>query len=207
MSYLVETEVKEAAEVKANTASEDKPKESEQAQKMPEAHKGIKNIFAKQKESAQKEMGVDKVKELTETLQRLQAEFENYQKRNAKQNEAYKEYANAKVIEEILPVLDALESGMSHSKDLEVVHEQLFGILKKNGLSKIDAKVGKEFNHDTMECLMREKVEGCADNSVAQVMLSGYLLNGKVLRAAKVSVNVLEKEKNDAGIVDKKPSA
>lgn len=185
-------------EDKTDKTSETVSKETMQPQKAPEHQKGIKNIFAKQKESAPKEMSVDKVKELTETLQRLQAEFENYQKRNAKQNEAYKEYANARVIEDILPVLDTLEAGMSHSKDLAIVYEQIFGILKKNGLAKIDAKAGKEFNHDTMECLMSEKVEGCADNTVAQVMLTGYLLNGKVLRAAKVSVNVLEKEKESA---------
>ena len=187
----------ETIEGKADAQKENASEGEVQSQKTAEQYKGIKNIFAKQKEGAQKELGADKVKELTETLQRLQAEFENYQKRSSKQNEAYKEYANAKVIEDILPVLDTLEAGMSHSKDLAIVHEQLFTILKKNGLAKIDAKRGKAFNHDTMECLMQEKAEGCADNSVAQVMLTGYLLNGKVLRAAKVSVNVIEKEKKE----------
>ncbi|VVB75399.1 Protein GrpE [uncultured archaeon] len=194
--------VKEGAiDGKANNAKESTPQEQTAAQNGAQAqdtHKGIKNIFAKQKETPQKEVAVDKVKELTDTLQRLQAEFENYQKRNTKQNEVFREYANAKLMEELLPVLDALESGMAHSKDLAIVYEQLFGILKKNGLAKIDAKKGKEFNHDIMECLMQEKNAECADNSVAQVMLTGYLLNGKVLRAAKVSVNVLEKEKEPA---------
>ena len=135
-----------------------------------------------------------KIKELTETLQRLQAEFENYQKRSTKQNEEYKVFANAKLIEELLPVLDALEQGMQHNKELVVMHEQLFGILKKNGLQKIHVKSGQMFDHDKMECLLQEKNDKFCDGAIASILLTGYLLNGKILRLAKVSVNVREKK-------------
>ncbi|MFA6065011.1 MAG: nucleotide exchange factor GrpE [archaeon] len=133
-----------------------------------------------------------KIKELTETLQRLQAEFENYQKRNAKQNEDYKVLANAKLIEELLPVLDSLEVGMKHSRDLVIVHEQLIGILKKNGVAKIKAEKGNAFDHDKMECLMQETNPSLKDGVVASILMDGYLLNGKILRLAKVSVNNLD---------------
>lgn len=195
---MAEKGIDEKVEEKTNPQKENQKQETVSEEESTQNQKGIKGIFAKQKEVPKKELGEEKVKALTDTLQRLQAEFENYQKRNAKQNEAFKEYANAKLVEELLPVLDALEAGMSHSKDLAIVHEQLFGILKKNGLVKISVQNGKEFNHDTMECLMQEKNRGCEDNTIAQVLLNGYLLNKKVLRAAKVSVNVLEKEKNVA---------
>jgi molecular chaperone GrpE len=138
-----------------------------------------------------------KVKELTETLQRLQAEFENFQKRQAKQNDDFKCYANGKLIEELLPFLDSLEVGMKHSKDLVIVHEQILGILKKNGVTKIKAESGNEFDHDSMECLMQECVPNLKDGVVAKVLMSGYLLNGKILRAAKVSVNTLVVKKED----------
>jgi len=136
-----------------------------------------------------------KIKELTETLQRLQAEFENFQKRNIKQNEDFKIIANAKLIEDLLPVLDSLEVGMKHSKDLVIVHEQLIGILKKNGVIKIKAEKGNNFDHDKMDCLMQETCANLKEGVVANVLMDGYLLNGKVLRLAKVSVNTLEVKK------------
>lgn len=135
-----------------------------------------------------------KVKELTETLQRLQAEFENFQKRTAKQNEEYKSFANAKLLEEILPVLDSLENGMAHNKELKHVYEQLFLVLKKKGVLKINAEKGQKFDHNTMECMFSEKIPGQKDDTVAKVLVNGYLLNGKILRTAKVSVNVLGKD-------------
>jgi molecular chaperone GrpE len=145
-----------------------------------------------------------KIKELTETLQRLQAEFENFQKRQAKQNDDFKCYANAKLIEELLPVLDSLEVGMKHSKDLVIVHEQILGILKKNGVTKIKAESGNNFDHDSMECLMQETIPSLKDGVVAKVLMSGYLLNGKVLRAAKVSVNAVSAGTLGAGSLEKK---
>jgi molecular chaperone GrpE len=144
-----------------------------------------------------------KIKELTETLQRLQAEFENFQKRTYKQNEEYKTYANAKLIEEILPVLDALEQGLTHNKELVLIYEQLFGVLKKNGLKKIPAERGMKFDHNLMECLMQEKDEKLKDGAVVKVLISGYLLNGKILRPSKVSVNETNCEKESNGELNK----
>jgi len=139
---------------------------------------------------------VQKIKDLTEMLQRLQAEFENYQKRSSKQNEDYKLYANAKLAEEVLPVLDALEAGMQHDKNLAVVYEQLAGVLKKNGIHKIKAGRGMRFDHDKMECLLSEKILGQKDGTIVNVLISGYEMNGKILRPSKVSVNVLSLTEN-----------
>ncbi len=138
-----------------------------------------------------------KVKDLTITLQRLQAEFENYQKRNIKQNEEFRTLANARLIEEMLPVLDSLEQGMKHDKALVIVHEQLYTILKKNGLAKIHAERGMKFNHDKMECLMQETDASLKEDAVVNVLMAGYELSGKILRLAKVSVNALKA--NNAG--------
>ena len=139
-----------------------------------------------------KEVYEAKIIELTDTLKRLQAEFENYQKRNSKQNDEFRVFANAKLIEELLPVLDSLEIGMQHNKDLVIVHEQIYGILKKNGLTKISAQKGQKFDHDKMECLMQEKNPALKEGVIANILMNGYLLNGKILRLTKVSVNSLE---------------
>ncbi|MCX6800983.1 MAG: nucleotide exchange factor GrpE [Candidatus Diapherotrites archaeon] len=140
------------------------------------------------------------VGELTETLQRVQAEFENYQKRVQKQNEEFRQYANSKLMEEILPTLDTLEQGVIHNKGFVGVQKQIMQTLGKNGLEKIAVKEGDDFDHETMEAMMRESNEKIGDGRVAKVLLGGYKLNGKILRHTKVSVNKLEKkneEKNE----------
>ena len=138
-----------------------------------------------------------KIKELTETLQRLQAEFENYQKRSAKQNSEFVVVANASLMEQLLAVLDSLESGMQHNKELAPIQEQLYSTLKKNGLQKMEIKEGVVFDHNKMDCLMQECNEKLREGEVAKVLLNGYALNGKVLRHAKVSVAKAFEKKNE----------
>lgn len=190
----------------AKVQNEAKTSETQKEQAQKEQAENPKKSFFWNKSSApnaneQKVEGQDKpkpmdsetrIKELTETLQRLQAEFENYQKRSARQNDEYKVFANAKLIEELLPVLDSLEAGMVHNKELVIVHEQIIAILKKNGVEKIKAEKGMNFDHDKMECLMQEKNDKLKDGAVANVLIAGYKLNGKILRLAKVSVNILD---------------
>lgn len=158
-----------------------------------EARKG-RVLPKKNTEQGQSGASQQKIKELTEILQRLQAEFENYQKRTAKQNEELIKMANANLMEELLLVLDSLEQGMQHEKSLALVYEQLYSILKKKGLQKIRAERGMDFDHNKMECLMQEKNSELAYGKVCNVILSGYELNDKILRPAKVSVNIEEKK-------------
>lgn len=134
-----------------------------------------------------------KIKELTETLQRLQAEFENYQKRTTKSNNEYKEFANASLIEQLLPVLDTLEQGVKHNKEFALIYEQLYSILKKNGLEKINICEGENFDHEKMDCLIKED-SGFAEDKIVKVILNGYLLNKKILRPVKVSISSGKKE-------------
>ena len=171
----------------------------------------VLGIKAAKEASVPKENPQIQIKELTESLQRLQAEFENFQKRNSKQNDEFKVFANAKIIEDLLPVLDSLEQGMQHSKDLVILYEQINGILKKKGLEKILIKKGMPFNHDEMECLLQESDPKLPIDSVVNVLMNGYKLNGKILRLARVSVNNFDKkciininEKNSEKVVEGK---
>jgi molecular chaperone GrpE len=170
------------------------PKVNEQEQKEENDEQKQKGEKSHSKEAVEilKEVG-----ELTETLQRVQAEFENYQKRVQKQNEEFRQYANSKLMEEILPMLDTLEQGVIHNKGFVGVQKQIMQILGKNGLEKMVIKEGDDYNHETMEAMMQESNEKIGDGKVAKVLLGGYKLNGKILRHSKVSVNKLEK-KNDA---------
>jgi len=128
----------------------------------------------------------NKEKEYLERLQRLQAEFENYQKRVAKERIENLINANAKLITELLPILDDFELSLEHNKDEGVVliYESLRNLLKEQGLEEIDNT--KSFNPEIHEALIYEEGE---DNKILGVIQKGYTLNGKLLRASKVKIS------------------
>lgn len=138
----------------------------------------------------------EKIAELTLDLKRLQAEFENYIKRSQKENNEFKEFASANLVSDLLLVLDSLEQGIKHNSEFTSVYEQLFSILKKNGLEKINVNVGDEFDHNTMDCLMQESNELLSEGVVAKVLSTGYKLKGKILRTTKISINKKEEKEN-----------
>ncbi|MFA5763409.1 MAG: nucleotide exchange factor GrpE [archaeon] len=144
-----------------------------------------------------------KIEELTIDLKRIQAEFENYQKRSEKQNMEFRQYASASIISDLLPVVDSLEQGIKHNKELVLVYEQLLSILNKSGLKKIEVNVGDEFDHENMECLMQEESE-LADGKVAQVLSTGYMLKDKILRLTKISISKKKENKKECKEKDEK---
>lgn len=151
-----------------------------------------------EKKVVQKDKKDLKIEELTNDLKRVQAEFENFQKRIDKQNCEFKEFASAKLIEDLLPVLDSLENGIKHNKEFVQVYEQLFSILKKNGLEKIVVNIGDNFDHEIMDCLMQEKNNSFNEGVVVQVLSTGYKLKGKILRTTKISINKKDIKQNNS---------
>jgi molecular chaperone GrpE len=139
----------------------------------------------------------EKIEELTNDLKRLQAEFENYQKRNDKTNQEYKQYAHADLISELLPVIDSLEQGIKHDKEFTQVYEQLMAVLKKKGLERIEVNVGDDFDHEIMDCLMKEENKELEEGKVVNVLSTGYKLNGKILRTTKISINKKSEEESE----------
>jgi len=138
-----------------------------------------------------------KIEELTDALKRLQAEFENHKKRIAKENLELIKCASEQLIKKLLPVLDSFEQALKNkdSKEfvsgVELIYSQLFSVLKEEGLSHIECK-GKKFDPYTQEVLLQEKSE--KDNIVLEELQKGYLLNGKVIRTAKVKIGKKEEE-------------
>jgi len=134
----------------------------------------------------------DKVKELTETLQRLQAEFENSQKRLEKEKQDFLQFAKKDMITKILPILDNFELALKNTdnkeefqKGIELIYAELYSMLEKEGIKKIEAK-GK-FDPHQHEALMAEESDK-EKGTIIQELQKGYLLNDKVLRTAKVKV-------------------
>ena len=118
---------------------------------------------------------------------RLQADFQNYRKRAATQIADDVDRATGRLVEEILPVLDACEAAFAHGVDgIEPIWSKLIGVLQKEGLEAMDLQ-GKPFDPTEAEAVMHE--EGDVDEPiVAEVMRTGYRWKGRVLRAAMVKV-------------------
>ncbi len=141
------------------------------------------------------------VKELTETLQRLQAEFENAEKRREKEKREFLGYANAAFVRELLPFVDSMEqavknaekAGAGHEKErkgLELLHKQLMDILTRHGLQEIRA-VGAKFDPTVHDVMMNGNDAAKEDGVVLEEFQKGYKLRELVLRPAKVKVNKL----------------
>ena len=124
--------------------------------------------------------------ELRVTAQRIQADFENYRKRVLRQQTEHLERASEGLVSKLLPVLDACEAAEAHgATDVEPVHAALLDLLEKEGLERLDAQ-GAPFDPNVHEAVMHE--EGDGEPTVSEVLRTGYLFKGRVLRPAMVKV-------------------
>jgi molecular chaperone GrpE len=127
--------------------------------------------------------------ELKDMALRLQADFENFRKRVASQLVDDVDRATAKVVESILPVLDACEAAAAHGvQGIESVWSALLGALQKQGLEALDL-ADKPFDPATAEAVVHEPSAGESTGPVVvEVMRTGYRWKGRVVRAAMVKV-------------------
>ena len=123
---------------------------------------------------------------------RLQADFDNYRKRNAALAEEMKALGRSMVIEKMLTVLDNCDLARKYITDesaltgFNMMERQILDALESFGLKEIEAE-GKDFDAAEMSAVEREKAEG-KEGKVVAVLAKGYTLGGKVLRPASVKV-------------------
>ncbi len=141
----------------------------------------------------------DKVTELVQTIQRVQAEFENYKKRVERDKQKFIDLSQEKIILKLLPILDNLELAMQNAdntefaKGIDLIYGDLMETLQKEGLIKIEAQGG--FNPELHEAMMTE--EGKEDNKIVEEMQKGYKLKEKVIRHSKVKISKKKEAKDD----------
>ncbi len=149
----------------------------------------------------------ERVKDYTDHLKRLQAEFENYAKRVDKEREDFKKYAVEKLILKLLLIIDDFERAMIEFEKKDLPKELMEGIrmifknlhktLNEEGVKEIDAK-NKPFDPYKHEVLLHECRKDCPDNIVLDELQKGYMLGNKVIRYAKVKINkITEDEQNE----------
>jgi len=118
---------------------------------------------------------------------RLQADFENFRKRVASQLVDDIDRATGRLVEELLPVLDACEAAFNHgANDVEPLWAALLGTLQKQGLEALDL-LDRPFDPALADAVMHEPGDG-GETVVIEVMRTGYKWKGRVLRAAMVKV-------------------
>lgn len=137
------------------------------------------------------------IERLGARLLRLQADHENYRKRVAREREEQTAFALAKIMRELLVVLDNFERAMDHrtrtpevdafAQGLELTHKQLRDVLTRFGLEPIPAQ-GQRFDPHLHEALATEEVAGVDEGTILDVLQQGYTLHGRVLRPALVKV-------------------
>jgi len=138
-----------------------------------------------------------RVEQLTDDLKRLQAEFENYKKRAAKDGTERSKAGAEAVVRDLLAVLDTFDKALEDAeeneyprqlrKGLEGIHRQLLQTLQRQGLREIGTGAGFDpFEHEAMN---REEREDLEDGSILEVYQKGYALGPKVIRTAKVKVS------------------
>ncbi len=156
-------------------------------------------FLAKSKKKSEKPKKAG-IAETEETLQRIQAEYENYIKRAEKQCAEAKEQGKAEAVAKMLPLIDSIDASIENlrkttlvSKEaalegLEKLGGQATSLMKENGLEHIEC-VGKAFDSNLQDAMMTGCDEGKEEKTVLEEVQKGYLLNGKVLRHAKVKIN------------------
>lgn len=148
----------------------------------------------KKQKTSKKDEKEEKIKDLTNTLQRLQAEFENYKKRTEKENLEYKKCALQDFIKRILPILDNFELALENKQNkeefvkcVELIYSELYTILEDSGLKKIEA-LNQKFDPHTHEALLAEKSDK-KPNIIIEELQKGYKFHDKILRHSKVKVS------------------
>ena len=190
----LEEEVLKNEEVMEETAQAEENQQEETAQEeAPAAEQTVEEQLANMLEEAQQMVREEKDKYL-----RLSAEFDNYRKRTLKEKAELIKNGGEKTLTAILPVLDDFERALKNMENseetkamkegVELIFNKFQKILGQEGLQKIETE-GKEFDTDFHEAIAlipapSEDLKG----KILDCVQTGYMLNEKVIRHAKVAV-------------------
>jgi molecular chaperone GrpE len=138
------------------------------------------------------------VESLNDRLLRLQAEFENYKKRAARERGEFVRFANEGLLLELLPVGDSLEHAAATTRSgtdaqgvaegLDVIRRLFQATLEKVAVKAIEA-LGHEFDPNFHQAVIQVESTDGRDNIVVEEVRKGYLLEGRLLRPAMVKVS------------------
>ena len=140
-----------------------------------------------------------RVVETEDRLLRLQADFENFRRRAAKERQEFLHYGHQNLVKDLLAAVDNLDRAIDHVnrgggddfesllRGVELVRRDLLGALTKHGISEIEA-LGQPFDPALHEAMAQAPAGTTPANTVIEVLQKGYRLRDRLLRAARVVV-------------------
>lgn len=146
--------------------------------------------------------------DLTNTLVRLQADFDNYRKRVERERQQERHRGAETLVERLLPVLDAFDRAIAahggdaddeFRKGFDLIRKQLSDALTKQGLERIETE-GKGFDPHVHHAIERVETNEQPDGAVLGELQAGYSYHGKVLRPAMVRVAANRSDEETAGV-------
>ena len=145
--------------------------------------------------------------EVFEQLQRISADYANFQKRSPKHIADSVAYEKKVILRSLLPSIDNLEHALSHTSNapgpeametfiqgIQLVLDHMLDALKGHGVKRIEA-LGQPFDPNLHEAMMRRTEPEKEDDTVLEVHQAGYMMGDQVLRPSKVIVNKIVSEK------------
>ncbi|QCD52870.1 nucleotide exchange factor GrpE [Campylobacter sp. RM16192] len=137
------------------------------------------------------------IDELTDKYYRANADFENIKKRFEKEKIDLANYANEKFARDLLPVIDALEMAVNFDPEgdefaqkikdgINITIDQFRKSFEKNGITAISTDC--EFNPNVHNAMLQVESDGHDSGAIVQVIQKGYMINGRVLRPAMVTI-------------------
>ncbi len=161
--------------------------------------KELSSLREKFKEQQKELESIDKeADQYLDYLKRLKAEFDNYRKRNLKEQGRKITLFSEDLIKQFLPIVDDLERALETVRGkedvtdfvqgVEIIFNQLKNTLEKQGLEQIRAK-GEPFDPYLHEAIMKVELDEYPDNIIVEEMRKGYKLKDRVLRPTMVKVN------------------
>ena len=170
---------------------EQQPETGRQNKDVPAKSERVEDLMAKLQEAEKR------AAENYDKYVRAVAELDNYRKRAVREKSDAIQYGCENLLRDVLPLVDGLERALEHAcksddfeafrKGLKLLQEQFLGCLQKHGVEKVEAQ-GKEFDPNVHEAMMQVESADHENSKVVSEFEKGYLLRGRLLRPAKVSV-------------------
>lgn len=193
-----------ASDLKAKKEHEDRTSRSDQRESKIDAEKDSSEVQIRELTEKLKQ-AEESASNFQDKLLRTLADMENLRRRTEKEKSDIRKYALEGVMKDILPVLDSFDqaleqanskassaensSGSEMVSGMQLIQKQLVDFVSKNGLESIES-LEQPFDPNLHQAIRREESSEIEVDTVSEQYSKGYLLNGRVIRAAVVSVKV-----------------
>jgi len=205
----LESSASEAVDVEIVSSEEEEAAETEAKQEPSEAPESTEPVTLTAEEHRTLVEQSGKASENWDRFLRLNAEFDNYKKRAARDRLEAIKYANESLLESLIPTLDNFEMAMmavdsatvetidSLKQGITMVHKQLRDVIKDSGMEEIDA-ANQAFNPAWHEAVSQQESEEVPEGQVLQQLRKGYKLKERLIRPANVIVAKAQSASNDS---------